>query len=107
VQILDSGAGISLEQQQQLFQPILSGKATRKMNGERSIGLGLVIARKIVEAHGGRMFVESEPGHGSTFGFSLPASRLGQNPVSVTDMPAWSEQALQARGGKRDQRSVD
>jgi len=104
VQIVDSGAGISLEQQQQLFQPILSGKAKRKMNGERSIGLGLVIVRKIVEAHGGRMFVESEPGHGSTFGFSLPASRLRENPVSAGDSPDRSEwiRTLQPHGDTHD-----
>ncbi len=91
VQVLDSGAGISLAQQEHLFQPILSGKTARKLTGERSIGLGLVIARKIVEAHGGHLFVESEPGHGSIFGFTLPASRLGENPVSVTDSPSMSE----------------
>lgn len=75
ISIQDHGRGISHEQQQRLFQSFASGQA-KKTTGERSIGLGLAIARKIVEAHGGKMFVESEPGHGSTFGFTLPSSRL-------------------------------
>ena len=76
LQVSDSGAGIAPAQQQRLFQSFASGQAALKTTGERSIGLGLAIARKIVEAHGGRMFVRSEPGHGSTFGFTLPLERL-------------------------------
>jgi signal transduction histidine kinase len=75
VQVADAGAGISLEQQQRLFRSFASGQA-QKSTGERSIGLGLAIARKIVEAHGGRMFCESKLGCGSVFGFTLPVSRL-------------------------------
>ena len=76
IQVTDSGPGLAPEQQDRLFQSFSSGQATRKVTGERSIGLGLAIARKIVEAHGGRMFVQSELGHGAVFGFTLPASRL-------------------------------
>jgi len=76
VQVADTGAGISPAQQLRLFQPFSSGQAARKSSGERCIGLGLAIARKIIEAHGGRMFVESELGHGSIFGFTLPLIRL-------------------------------
>ena len=75
VEVKDTGRGISAEQQQRLFQSFASGQA-KKTTGERSIGLGLAIARKIVEAHGGRMFVESELGQGSVFGFTLPRSRF-------------------------------
>jgi signal transduction histidine kinase len=52
--------------------PPSSGAATRKTAGERSTGLGLAIARLIVEAHGGRIWIESVVGHGATFRFSLP-----------------------------------
>ena len=73
VQVADAGPGITPAQQQRLFVAFASGQ-THKSTGERSIGLGLAIARKIVEAHGGRMFVESEAGRGSVFGFTLPLS---------------------------------
>jgi signal transduction histidine kinase len=74
-EVEDRGRGIPPEQQKRLFGSF-SGSGTRKRDGERSIGLGLIIARKIVEAHGGKMFVESEPGKGSVFGFILPDSCL-------------------------------
>lgn len=91
VQVADDGPGISPEQQQRLFQSFASGQAARKSTGERSIGLGLAIARKIVEAHGGRMFVESELGHGSVFGFTLPLDRLSAAAVP-SDSPIPKEQ---------------
>lgn len=74
--IQDQGKGISKEKQEALFREF-SGTSRRKKDGERSIGLGLVISRRIVEAHGGRMVVESEPDNGSAFGFVLPDSCLG------------------------------
>lgn len=76
VQVADCGAGIAPAQQEKLFQSFARGQAHHKPSGERSIGLGLAIARKIIEAHSGRMFVQSEPGQGSVFGFTLPADRL-------------------------------
>ncbi len=75
VEVIDQGAGIAPAQQQRLFQSFASGQGGRKRDGERSIGLGLAIARKIIEAHGGKIFVRSEPGHGSVFGFTVPGSR--------------------------------
>lgn len=87
VEVADSGPGIALEQQQRLFQSFASGQGTLKSTGERSIGLGLAIARKVVEAHGGRMFVESEVGHGSVFGFTLPLERLGAEESIRKDAP--------------------
>ncbi len=73
VWVADDGAGVAAEQRARLFQAF-AGDAVAKASGERSIGLGLAIARKIVEAHGGRMFVESEPGSGTLFGFILPTN---------------------------------
>ena len=73
VWVADDGAGVAAEQRARLFQAF-AGDAVAKASGERSIGLGLAIARKIVEAHGGRMFVESEPGSGAVFGFVLPTN---------------------------------
>jgi signal transduction histidine kinase len=68
----DQGPGLNPEEQQRLFAPF-SGSGGLKPSGERSIGLGLAIVRKIVEAHGGSCFVESQKGEGARFGFRLPA----------------------------------
>lgn len=73
VWVADDGEGVAPEKRARLFQAF-AGEAAAKASGERSIGLGLAIARRIVEAHGGRMFVESEPGSGAVFGFVLPMS---------------------------------
>ncbi|MCP1715844.1 signal transduction histidine kinase [Methanocalculus alkaliphilus] len=74
-QVEDRGVGIPPEIQKKLFSPF-SGSGRTKRDGERSIGLGLTISRKIVEAHGGKMYVESALGTGSTIGFTLPDSVL-------------------------------
>jgi signal transduction histidine kinase len=69
--VRDEGPGIDTEEQAKLFTAF--GRAgTRKTAGERSVGLGLSIARLIVEAHRGRIWVESTPGQGATFLFALP-----------------------------------
>ena len=71
--VRDEGPGIDPKDQVRLFQPFTSA-STRKTAGERSVGLGLAIARKVAEAHNGRLWVESIPGRGATFYFALPAS---------------------------------
>jgi signal transduction histidine kinase len=73
--VRDEGPGITPEDQARLFAAY--GRAgPKKTAGERSTGLGLSIARLIVEAHGGRIWIESTPGHGATFLFSLPDQSL-------------------------------
>ena len=71
--VIDSGPGIPAEELPALFKPFYRGSAPLPP-GERSTGLGLPIARRIVEAHGGKIGVESQAGHGSTFWFTLPVS---------------------------------
>ncbi|HEX6911509.1 MAG TPA: ATP-binding protein [Longimicrobium sp.] len=67
--VTDTGPGISPEQLPHVF-----GRFWQANDADsRGLGLGLSIARGIVEAHGGRIWVESEPGQGSTFHFTLPA----------------------------------
>ncbi|HVK61730.1 MAG TPA: GAF domain-containing sensor histidine kinase [Bdellovibrionales bacterium] len=69
--VLDQGQGIPLQEHSKLFQEF--GKtSTRPTEGEGSTGLGLAIAKKIVEQHGGKISVTSMPGEGSTFSFWLP-----------------------------------
>ena len=70
--VQDEGEGLTPEQQSRLFVPFARA-GTRKTAGERSSGLGLAIARQIVETHGGRIWIESQPGAGATFLFALPA----------------------------------
>ena len=71
VLVRDQGPGLTQEDVQGLFKPF-ARTAKRKPSGAKSTGLGLVIASKIIEAHQGKIWVESEIGKGATFGFSIP-----------------------------------
>ena len=66
--VSDTGPGIAPEDLPHLFTAFWK----RDRRDRRGAGLGLWIARAIVEAHGGRLRVESQPGRGSTFHFTLP-----------------------------------
>jgi signal transduction histidine kinase len=70
VEVQDTGRGISAEDQQLLFEPY------RRLEGDRErlsgLGLGLSLSKKLVELHRGKIWVKSEKGKGSTFGFSIP-----------------------------------
>jgi len=71
VSVRDTGVGIAPEDQQAVFEEFRQvGTADKKVEGT---GLGLALSRKFIELHGGRIWVESEVGTGSTFTFSLPA----------------------------------
>jgi len=72
VWVQDHGPGLSREEQAGLFGEFHKA-SSQPTGGEKSTGLGLAIAKKVVEAHGGRMLLESAPGRGAMFGFSLPA----------------------------------
>ena len=71
IAVIDTGVGIAKDQQELVFEEFrqASGDYLRKAEGT---GLGLSLARSFVELHGGRIRVESEPGRGSTFAFTLP-----------------------------------
>ena len=71
--VRDEGPGLSSEDQGKLFGPFQK-LASRPTGDEPSHGLGLAIAKKMVEAHCGRLGVESSPGQGSTFRFEIPMS---------------------------------
>ena len=69
VSVSDSGAGVPLTDQERIFEA-----GVRLDAGRAGSGLGLVIARAIAEAHGGRLTVRSTPGEGATFTIALPVS---------------------------------
>ena len=73
VSISDSGKGMSEKDQGRLFDPFYTTKP-------RGIGLGLPVARQLVEGHGGRIEVQSQPGRGSTFTVVLPVGEQGGGP---------------------------
>jgi PAS domain S-box-containing protein len=72
VGVADQGIGISSQDQTRLFAPFQRVEHSATRYG--GTGLGLVVCRRLVEAHGGRIWVESQPGRGSTFVFSLPSN---------------------------------
>lgn len=76
VEVEDNGPGIPDEVQQRLFQPYYRWVTDREdLNG---LGLGLALAKYLVELHGGQIWVESQVGKGSTFGFTIPLATASQ-----------------------------
>jgi signal transduction histidine kinase len=71
ISVTDQGQGVPREEMSKMFQ-YFGRTNVLPTAGEKSTGLGLAIAKRMVEAHGGKIGVESEPGKGSTFTFTLP-----------------------------------
>lgn len=76
VQIRDHGIGVAKEDQQRIFRRFERAVSERQFQG---LGLGLYIAQQIIRAHGGKIWVESEPGQGSTFEFEIPLEPKTKN----------------------------
>ena len=94
--VRDSGPGIAEEDLERVFDPFWQGDGS----GAGGSGLGLAIVRGIVSAHGGRVEVQSAPGKGSTFAFTLPCASVAP----------WSEQRSgedQLRHGEVDHQAGD
>jgi signal transduction histidine kinase len=81
VAVHDSGPGIPPEEQALLFEKFSQTSSGKSVQG--GSGLGLVICRHLVEAHGGRIWVESEPGRGTRFAFRLPRNGPTAEPQAV------------------------
>jgi signal transduction histidine kinase len=83
IAVRDTGVGIAPEDQARIFEEFRQvGGGAAKAEGT---GLGLALARRFVELHGGRMWVESQVGAGSTFAFTLP---MTQGAIAPTEAPA-------------------
>jgi signal transduction histidine kinase len=78
VAVSDTGPGIAPEDQDRIFQEFQQAQASTGGTKPEGTGLGLTLARKFIEMHGGRIWVESKVGKGSTFTFALPV----RHPVS-------------------------
>jgi hypothetical protein len=75
--ITDTGKGISPEAKALIFERLYQDPNTID-DSRKGLGLGLYIARELVQLHGGKIWVESQPGHGSTFTFTLPKFSLAK-----------------------------
>jgi len=96
--VTDTGVGVSVEDRQRIFDAFQQGTQSGQIEGT---GLGLTLSKRILEMHGGRIWVESEAGRGSTFGIELPAGpeQLAANsePQASQDSGIALEPALGSR----------
>ena len=83
IEIRDSGPGIAPEDRQRLFQPFVQLDSATDSPVEGT-GLGLALTKQLVELHGGRVWLHSQVGRGSTFGFSLPRETPVTEPHSAS-----------------------
>jgi signal transduction histidine kinase len=99
VRVRDTGAGIDRHRQERIFDkfnPYYDLRIARS----GSVGAGLAIAREIVTAHGGRIWVVSEPGHGAEFCFTLPTKRTSTAQYVDDSMSRQVGQAAERTNGK-------
>lgn len=92
LQVEDTGIGIPLDEQQRVFEKFY--RATNVQSAFEGSGLGLAIVKRIVDQHGGRLWVESQPGQGSMFTVILPAYRA----ASTASQPAGTPRPAVAAG---------
>ncbi len=84
-EVQDKGMGVPPEVQSHLFTKFFRAENARKQRPDGT-GIGLYLAKRIIDAHDGKIIFESQLGKGSTFGFRLPIKKLSRPPVEV-EMP--------------------
>lgn len=87
ISVADQGVGVALEDRERIFEPFGRGQA-RPTGDEKSIGLGLCIARTIARGHGGDLVVDSQPGQGAVFLCTLPRPRRPDDGAATLDAHA-------------------
>jgi len=99
LQVIDYGIGIPEDEMSHLFEKFYRGAAARDA-GIRGTGLGLVLVKQTVDAHGGTIAVESEPGKGARFTITMPGSNRAEIPPEQDGfgavLPIGAEVALTA-----------
>ncbi|BAM47954.1 ATP-binding protein [Amphibacillus xylanus] len=87
INVTDTGIGISPELQKKIFLPYQQGDTVRQMR-DGGFGLGLSIVKELVELHGGKIFVDSIEGSGTTFTFTLPLAAVEEKVVHSNKLTA-------------------
>jgi len=93
VAVSDTGIGIPGDQLEKIFERFyqVDGSPTRRFGGT---GLGLALVKEAIEAHGGKVWAESQSGQGSTFFFTLPVLRDGERTEGIEEAPWLSQPSL-------------
>ena len=82
--VMDRGMGVPAEVQKQLFGKFFRAENARKQRPDGT-GIGLYLAKKVIDGHSGKLVFESVENKGSTFGFRLPIKKLSKPPLPAED----------------------
>jgi signal transduction histidine kinase len=105
VTVADTGTGVAAADRDRIFESFQQGG--RRASTTEGTGLGLTLSKRIVELHGGRIWVESELGVGSTFGFAIPAGVPAPAAGAVADDPGRADGTGTVVVIDDDRRSID
>jgi signal transduction histidine kinase len=103
VMVTDTGTGVAAEDRERIFESFQQGG--RRASTTEGTGLGLTLCKRIVELHGGRIWVDSQLGVGSTFGFAIPAGTSA--PAAAADLPGGADGERTVVVIDDDRRSID
>src|SRR4029450_4945771 len=90
VTVADTGTGVAAEDRERIFESFQQGG--RRASTTEGTGLGLTLSKRVGEVPGGRIWVESELGAGSTFGFAIPAGTLA-TAAAAAELPGRADAA--------------
>jgi CheY-like chemotaxis protein len=105
VTVADTGTGVAAGDRERIFESFQQGG--RRASTTEGTGLGLTLSRRIVELHGGRIWVDSELGVGSTFGFAIPAGAPATSAGAAVDDPGRADGERTVVVIDDDRRSID